>query len=75
MVVRLLSNDAHTLNIYVSRVALSPEAIDAACDGRSQDDMSFDQIAALVVLIAVVAVLIHGKLRSDVAALSGAAAL
>lgn len=37
--------------------------------------MSFDQIAALVVLIAVVAVLIHGKLRSDVAALSGAAAL
>lgn len=37
--------------------------------------MSFDQIAALVVLVAVVAVLIHGKLRSDVAALSGAAAL
>ncbi len=37
--------------------------------------MSFDQIAALVVLIAVVAVLIHGKLRSDVVALSGAAAL
>ena len=37
--------------------------------------MSFDQIAALVVLIAVVAALIHGKLRSDVAALSGAAAL
>jgi di/tricarboxylate transporter len=37
--------------------------------------MSFDQIAALVVLVAVVAVLIHGRLRSDVAALSGAAAL
>ncbi|MGV8930225.1 MAG: SLC13 family permease, partial [Brevundimonas sp.] len=37
--------------------------------------MSFDQIAALAVLVAVVAVLIHGKLRSDVAALSGAAAL
>ncbi|MDP2765090.1 MAG: SLC13/DASS family transporter, partial [Brevundimonas sp.] len=37
--------------------------------------MSFDQIAALVVLVAVVAVLIHGKLRSDVVALSGAAAL
>ncbi|WP_420479085.1 SLC13 family permease [Brevundimonas sp. FT23028] len=37
--------------------------------------MSFDQIAALVVLIAVVAVMIHGKLRSDVTALTGAAAL
>lgn len=37
--------------------------------------MSFDQIAALVVLTAVVAVLIHGKVRSDVVALSGAAAL
>ncbi|GAA0870827.1 hypothetical protein GCM10009116_26640 [Brevundimonas basaltis] len=37
--------------------------------------MNFDQIAALVVLVAVVAVLIHGRLRSDVAALSGAAAL
>jgi di/tricarboxylate transporter len=37
--------------------------------------MSFDQIAALVVLVAVVVVLIHGKVRSDVAALSAAAAL
>lgn len=37
--------------------------------------MEFNQIAALVVLVAVVGVLIHGKLRSDVAALSGAAAL
>ena len=37
--------------------------------------MEFNQIAALVVLVAVVSVLIHGKLRSDVAALSGAAAL
>ncbi|WP_339931504.1 SLC13 family permease [uncultured Brevundimonas sp.] len=37
--------------------------------------MSFDQIAALVVLVAVVGVLIHGKVRSDVAALSAAAAL
>ena len=37
--------------------------------------MSFDQIAALAVLIVVVGVLIHGRLRSDVAALSGAAAL
>ncbi|MDP3368560.1 MAG: SLC13 family permease [Brevundimonas sp.] len=37
--------------------------------------MSFDQIAALAVLVAVVAMLIHGKLRSDVVALSGAAAL
>jgi di/tricarboxylate transporter len=37
--------------------------------------MEFNQIAALVVLVAVVGVLIHGKIRSDVAALSGAAAL
>lgn len=37
--------------------------------------MNFSQIAALVVLVVVVAVLIHGKLRSDVTALSGAAAL
>lgn len=37
--------------------------------------MDFNQIAALVVLIAVVAVLIQGKIRSDVAALSAAAAL
>ncbi len=37
--------------------------------------MSFDQIAALAVLVAVVGVLIHGKLRSDVAALTAAAAL
>ena len=37
--------------------------------------MNFDQIAALVVLVGVVAVLIHGRIRSDVAALSAAAAL
>lgn len=37
--------------------------------------MNFDQIAALVVLIGVVGVLIHGRVRSDVAALSAAAAL
>src|SRR5690606_30408897 len=37
--------------------------------------MAFDQIAALVVLVAVVGVLIHGKVRSDVAALAAAAAL
>lgn len=37
--------------------------------------MAFNQIAALVVLVAVVGVLIHGRLRSDVAALSAAAAL
>ncbi len=37
--------------------------------------MTFDQIAALLVLATVVGVLIHGRLRSDVAALSGAAAL
>ncbi|MDI1280205.1 MAG: di/tricarboxylate transporter [Brevundimonas sp.] len=37
--------------------------------------MSFDQIAALVVLVTVVGVLIHGKVRSDVAALAAAAAL
>ena len=37
--------------------------------------MTFDQIAALVVLAAVVGVLIHGKLRADVVALTGAAVL
>lgn len=37
--------------------------------------MAFNQIAALVVLITVVGVLIHGRVRSDVAALSAAAAL
>lgn len=37
--------------------------------------MGFNQIAALVVMVVVVGVLIHGRLRSDVTALSGAAAL
>jgi len=37
--------------------------------------MSFDQIAALVVLVCVVGAMIHGKVRSDVVALTGAAAL
>jgi len=37
--------------------------------------MTFDQIAALVVLVGVVGVLIHGKLRADVVALTGAAVL
>ena len=37
--------------------------------------MTFDQIAALIVLVAVVGVLIHGKARADVTALCGAAAL
>jgi Na+/H+ antiporter NhaD/arsenite permease-like protein len=37
--------------------------------------MSFDQIAALAVLVAVVAALIHGRVRADVVALTGAAAL
>ncbi|OWY59020.1 carboxylate transporter, partial [cyanobacterium TDX16] len=37
--------------------------------------MSFDQIAALLVLVVVVGVLIHGRVRADVVALSGAAAL
>lgn len=37
--------------------------------------MSFDQIAALAVLIGVVGVLIHGRVRADVTALSGAALL
>ncbi|MDI1328059.1 MAG: SLC13 family permease [Brevundimonas sp.] len=37
--------------------------------------MTFDQIAALVVLTAVVGVLVHGRVRADVVALSGAAAL
>ena len=37
--------------------------------------MNFDQIAALVVLVAVVGVLIHGRVRADVVALTGAAVL
>ena len=37
--------------------------------------MNFDQIAALVVLVAVVGALIYGKIRADVVALTGAAAL
>lgn len=37
--------------------------------------MSFNQIAALVVLVVVVGVLIHGKVRSEVAALTAAASL
>ncbi|MCD2325475.1 anion permease [Sphingomonas sp. IC-56] len=37
--------------------------------------MSFNQIAALVVLVVVVGVLIHGKVRSEVAALAAAASL
>ncbi|WP_332640257.1 SLC13 family permease [Brevundimonas sp.] len=37
--------------------------------------MTFDQIAALVVLTAVVGVLVHGRVRADVVALTGAAAL
>jgi di/tricarboxylate transporter len=37
--------------------------------------MSFNQVAALVVLVAVVGVLIHGKIRSEVAALTAAASL
>lgn len=37
--------------------------------------MSFDQAAALLVLIAVVAAMVWGKFRSDVVALAGAAAL
>ena len=37
--------------------------------------MTFDQIAALAVLIGVVGVLIHGKIRADVVALTGAAVL
>jgi len=37
--------------------------------------MTFDQVAALFVLLAVMAALVWGKLRSDVVALTGAAAL
>lgn len=37
--------------------------------------MSLDQIIALLVLVAVVGVLIHGRIRADVVALTGAAAL
>ena len=50
-------------------------ALDVALAGRSATIMSFNQIAALGVLVAVVGVLIHGKIRSEVAALTAAASL
>ena len=37
--------------------------------------MTFDQIAALVVLVGVVGLMIHGRMRADVVALLGAAVL
>lgn len=37
--------------------------------------MSFDQIASLVVLVGVIALMVHGKMRADVVALLGAAVL
>ena len=37
--------------------------------------MTFDQVVALAVLVAVVGVLIHGKARADIVALTGAAVL
>lgn len=49
--------------------------LDEPAEHGSAERMEFNQIAALVVLVIVVGVLIHGKLRSDVAALSAAAAL
>lgn len=51
------------------------DMVDVSTAGRSASDMSFNQIAALVVLVAVVGVLIHGKIRSEVAALTAAASL
>ena len=44
-------------------------------EGVQQTTMTFDQIAALIVLVAVVGLLIHGKMRADVVALLGAAVL
>jgi len=49
--------------------------VDVWAPGRSASTMNFNQIAALVVLVAVVGVLIHGKIRSEVAALTAAASL
>jgi di/tricarboxylate transporter len=49
--------------------------LDVGAVERSANDMTFNQIAALVVLVTVVGVLIHGKIRSEVAALTAAAAL
>src|SRR5687768_399306 len=37
--------------------------------------MTFDQIVALIVLVGVVALMIHGRMRADVVALLGAAVL
>ena len=38
--------------------------VDASDEERSASPMTFDQIAALAVLIGVVGVLIHGKIRN-----------
>jgi hypothetical protein len=52
-----------------------PATRDVSAAERSANDMTFNRIAALVVLVAVVGVLIHGKVRSEVAALTSAASL
>lgn len=49
--------------------------VDARPRGLFASTMGFNQIAALVVLVAVVGVLIHGRIRSEVAALAAAASL
>lgn len=51
------------------------ETVDPCGRGVQQTTMTFDQIAALIVLVAVVGLLIHGKMRADVVALLGAAVL
>ena len=50
-------------------------AVEAGLKKGGLARVTLDQIIALIVLIAVVGVMIHGRMRSDVVALSGAAAL
>ena len=55
--------------------AIVRKRLTKAMGGGLHGFMTFDQIAALAVLIGVVGVLIHGKVRADVVALTGAAVL
>ncbi len=50
-------------------------AVEAGLKKGGLARVTLDQIIALIVLIAVVGVMIHGRMRSDVVALSGAATL
>lgn len=50
-------------------------SVDLPPADRVQGGMTFDQIVALVVLVGVVGLMVHGRMRADVVALLGAAVL